>query len=74
MMTRKNLKSFREKPLLKNDKNKSIVAEEINLEEAKKSLIKEEYTLYESKFTERMHSRPIIRDDGSSDPWYFTHI
>ena len=74
MMTRKNLKSVREKPLFKNDKNKSIVAEEINLEEAKKSLLKEEYTFCESGPTQQMNSRLTIRDEDLSGPWYFTHI
>jgi len=72
-MARKNLKSVREKLLLKNDENRSVLAEEINFEEAKKSLMKEECTLDESESTQHMHSRLVIRDEDPSGPWYFTH-
>jgi hypothetical protein len=73
-MTRKNLRGIREKSLLKNDKNKSIVAEEISLEEAKKNLIRADFTFHESKTAQQMHSTLIIRDEDFSGPWYFIHI
>lgn len=74
MMTRRNLKGVREKPLLKKGKNISGIAEEIDLREARKNLIKAEYPFYESKLAQQMHSELIIKDGDQSGPWYFTHI
>jgi hypothetical protein len=47
-MTRRKLKGTRKELASKEDKNKSIVTEEVNFREARKNLLKDEYTFDES--------------------------
>ena len=73
-MTRRKVKSAGKKRASEYDTNKNAVIEEVSFGEEEKNLIKAEFMFLESKPAQQLRSGLIIRDEDSSDPWYFTHV
>lgn len=73
-MTRRKVNSAGKKPASKHDTNGCVVVEEVSFGEEEKNLIRAEFMFLESKPAQQLRSGLTIRDEDSSDPWYFTHV
>jgi hypothetical protein len=73
-MTRRKVRSAGKEPASKHGANKGVVDEEVSFGEEKKNLVKAEFMFLESKPAQQLRSGLIIKDEDSSDSWYFTHV
>ncbi len=71
-MPRRRLKVKRHESISK-EKIKSLVVQEIDIEEARKDLLEAEFILTEYKPVLQVNLKSSLKDENRSAPWYFTH-
>jgi len=66
------IRAIRKLPFLKDSVDKSLVLQEVQFKEVRKSLIRKETLVLEPR-ADQVWAKSVTRLDDSSKPWYITH-